>query len=77
VFDLDGDFTTKDEISKQARSGCIARFSAYVGSKTGDTSLGLVDIYPPDLAAFRDSPGVTCLAVAPQPVTETFQGSQL
>lgn len=77
LFDLKGTFTTRDDISQQAEEGCVERFSSYVGSKVRDTRLGLIDVVPPDETAFRESPGVICIAVSPEPVSETFQGSRL
>ncbi len=77
VFDLDGEFTTTDEVKQIADAGCYDRFKAYIGIGVSKTSLNVMDLVPQDAAGFRTDPSVTCLAIAAEPITVSMKGSKL
>ena len=76
VFDLDGEFTTRDDVKLTADAGCYDRFKDYIGIGVSKTSLNVMDLVPLDAAGFRTDPSVTCLAIAPEPVTGSMKGSK-
>jgi hypothetical protein len=77
VFDLDGEFTTGDDVKQIADAGCYDRFKGYIGIGVAKTSLSVLDLVPLDAAGFRTDPNVTCLATAPEPLSGSMKGSRL
>ena len=75
VFDLDGEFTSAEEVGQSADAGCLERFEDYVGIPLEQSSLRAYDLVPPSETAFREDPSVSCLLFADDPVTGTMRGS--
>jgi hypothetical protein len=76
IFDLEGEFTTQDDVKVNADAGCYERFKAYIGIGVSKTSLNVMDLVPLDAAGFRTDPSVTCLVTAAEPVTGSLKGSR-
>jgi hypothetical protein len=76
VFDLEGEFTTAEEVGQLADAGCFDRFEAYVGVPPEQSSLNVYDLVPPTKTSFRQDPSVSCLLIADDPLTGTMKGSK-
>jgi hypothetical protein len=76
VFELDGSYSTQDEIGDTGQAGCLDRFEAFAGAGLDGSTLGVSYLVPPDRTTFDKDPGVTCMVEAADPVTGTLRGSQ-
>jgi hypothetical protein len=76
LFDIDGEYTTDEEVTHLAQSGCFDRFKDYVGVAPGRSSLTIYYIRPLNEVTFRQDPGVSCIALAADQLTTTLKGSK-
>jgi hypothetical protein len=76
LFDLEGDYTTQDEVTNLAEAGCFDRFKAYVGVGPARSTLDILYLTPVDEFTFNQDPGVSCVAVATEDLTSTLKGSK-
>jgi hypothetical protein len=76
VFDLEGEYTTDDEVTHLAESGCFDRFKDYVGVAPGKSSLTVYYLRPLNAVTFKRDPGVSCIALAADQLTVTLKGSK-
>jgi hypothetical protein len=76
LFDLEGEYTTQDEVVNLAEAGCIDRFKAYVGVAAGRSALSIYYVLPLDETTFREDPGVSCIALAAEDLTSSLKGSK-
>jgi hypothetical protein len=76
LFDLEGEYTTEDEITHLAEAGCFDRFKDYVGVAPGRSALTIYYIRPLNAVTFRQDPGVSCIALAADQLTATLKGSK-
>jgi hypothetical protein len=76
LFDLEGEYTTEEEVTHLAESGCFDRFKDYIGVAPGKSSLTIYYIRPLNAATFHQDPGVSCIALAADQLTATLKGSR-
>lgn len=76
VFDLAGPFTTADDADRKAQGGCLKRFRDFVGRPRMRSDLEVIYYVPTTPEQFDADPSVACLAVSPEPVSETLRGSK-
>jgi hypothetical protein len=76
LFDIEGEYTTDQEVTHLAESGCYDRFKGYVGVAPGKSSLTIYFIRPLNEVTFRQDPGVSCIALAADQLTTTLKGSR-
>lgn len=75
-FDLDGKWTTLDEVDQISGAGCIERFSDYVGIPARKSSLEVLYFSPINAVSFNEDSGVVCILVAPEPLVASLEDSK-
>ena len=69
------DYPGPEELNAIAGEECTAAFRDYVGVAYADSDLELVPLIPSETGWGADDHRIVCLATAPEPVTESFEGS--
>lgn len=77
VYDLDGEYTTQDEVNQTSDAGCLDRFKGYVGIHPRNSSLALQVYNPSSKASFDEDATVICFAFTDDPISTSLQGSKL
>jgi hypothetical protein len=75
-FDLDGEWTTLDEVDQISGAGCVERFPDYVGIPPGESSLNVLYFIPINERSFNRDSAVVCILVAPEPLVASLEGSK-
>lgn len=74
TFELEGEWTTLDEVDYASWAGCFDRFSGYVGVPMDRSSLEVM-YYPPIEESFRRDKGVICMLVSSESRTSSLKSS--
>jgi hypothetical protein len=75
-FDLDGEWTTAEEVDRISEAGCFERFSDYVGISPRKSSLDVLYFRPISESSFNADSVVVCILIAPEPLTASLAGSK-
>ncbi len=75
-LELSGEaYPGQDEILAQADEFCLAEFDSFIGTAYQDSVLDFSFLYPTEESWGEGDREVLCLAISPEPVTGTLEGT--
>jgi hypothetical protein len=76
TFDLDGKWTSREDVEELGQYGCYDRFRDYVGVAPRRSTLSVLYFAPFEETQYAHDPEVICLLVTKEPGTEALKGSR-